>query len=105
MYLRSLQRSESLLAHLRYHIRQVQRRYNLQNIVPNLAPEIILASRLKHVQAVAGVSSGAHNRLARFQAVAFSYALAIAVGAAPVVVVINVLFVCCPTLWWNYLRS
>jgi len=105
MYLRNLQRSESHLAYLRYNVHQVHRRHNPLNFARNQVPEIILAARLKHVHAVARLSSAAHNRLGRFQAVAFGHALAIAVVVAPEVVVVNLLFVCRPALWWNYLRS
>jgi hypothetical protein len=105
MYLRKLQRSESHLTYLRYNVREIHRRHNLPNLARNQVPEIILTARLKHVHTVAELSSAAHNRLGRFQAVAFSHAPAIAVVVAPEVVVVNLLFVRCPALWWTYLRS
>jgi hypothetical protein len=92
MYLRNLQRSESHLAYLRYNVHQVHRRHNLSNFARNQVPDIVLAARLKHIRAVAGLSSAAHNRLGRFQAVAFGHALAIAVVVTPEVVVVNLLF-------------
>jgi hypothetical protein len=94
-YLRNLQRSESRLAHLRYNVHQVHRRYNLPNSALNRVREVVLAARLKHGHAVAGVWGAAHDRLGRFQAVGFDHHLA----------VVNLLFVCCPALWWNYLGS
>jgi hypothetical protein len=103
MYLRNLQRSESHLAHLRYNVHQVHRRHNLPNFALNQVPEIVLAAGLKHVRTAAGLSSGAHNRLGRFQAVGFGHPLAIAVVVSPPVIVVKLLFVCCPALWWNYL--
>jgi hypothetical protein len=68
-------------------------------------PGIVLATKLKHLHAVAGPPSAADNRLGRFQAIVFGHSLAIAVVVAPEVVVVNLLFVCCPVLWWNYLGS
>jgi hypothetical protein len=43
------------------------------------------------------------SRLGRFQAVGFSHPMDIAV-VCPDGVVLHYPFVCCPALWWNYLR-
>jgi hypothetical protein len=103
MYFLNLQRSLSRLAYLRYNIHQLHRCHNLPNIVRHQVPEIILAAGLKHVIRGAGLSSGTHNRLGRFQAVGFSHPLAIAVVVAPPVIVMKLLFIYCPAFWWNYL--
>jgi hypothetical protein len=50
--------------------------------------------------AVAGLWAATHDRLGRFQAVFFYH------GIAPVEeLLIKLLFVCYPALWWNYLGS
>ena len=103
MYLRNLQRSVSRLAYLRYNIHQLHRCHNLPNFVRNLVPEIVLAAGLKHVITVAGLSTGTHNRVGRFQAVGFSHPLATTIVATPPVIIVKLLFVCCPAFWWNYL--
>src|SRR5271170_2281284 len=64
-YRRNLQRSDSQLGYLRYNIPQDQRSPNLPNIVLNQVPDVVLAARLKHVQAVAGFGGVAHDRLGR----------------------------------------
>ena len=95
MYQRSLQQSKSRLAHLHYNVLQVRRHYNLPNSALNRVREVILAARLNHGHAVAGLWGATCDRLGRFQAVGFGNLLA----------VVNLLFVCCPALWWNYLGS
>jgi hypothetical protein len=105
MYFLHLQRSLSRLAYLRYNILQLHRCHNLPNIVRHQVPEIVLATGLKHVITVAGLSSAAHNRLRRFQAEGFSNPLATTIVPAPPVIIVKLLFVCCPAFWWNYLGS
>src|SRR5271154_6425964 len=83
-YVRGLQRSESWLAHLRYNVHQIHRRYNLPNGALNRVPDVVLAARLKHTHAVAGLRGAAHDRLGRFQAVGFGYP-AIAAVVAPAI--------------------
>jgi hypothetical protein len=99
MYLRDLQRLESQLGYLHYNVYQVHRRYNLANLALNRVPDVILAARLKHVWTVAGLSGAAHDRLGRFQAVMFGHVI-----TPEEELLVKILFVCCPALWWNYLR-
>jgi hypothetical protein len=57
---------------------------------------------MKHTHAVAGLGGATHDRLGRFQAVGFGHP-AIPAVVAPAVEEVNLLFVCCPAPWWNYL--
>jgi hypothetical protein len=95
MYQRSLQQSKSRLTHLYYDVLQVRRRHNLPNSALDRVREVVFAARLNHRHAIAGLWGATHDRLGRFQTVGFGHLLA----------VVNLLFVCCPALWWNYLGS
>jgi len=102
MYLRKLQRFKPLIGYLPYNVHPIHHRDNLPNIAHTQVPEVVLATLLKHVHAVVGLWRAAHDRKGRFQAVLSGYPLAIAVVIGPVEVVVHLLFVCCPVLWWDY---